>query len=101
MPILLIPRLILTLTLTLTLALTLTTLGKARSNRCGGVQGGISNGENIVERVAFNPASTIGREQDMVAREGEGGRERRREGPAFTSHSIHLTSSLMFVPQSG
>ena len=94
MPILLIPRLILTvtLTLTLTLALTLTTLGKARTNRCGGVQGGISNGENIVERVAFNPTSTIGREKDTVTREGEGGREGGRDPP---SHPILYISHFL------
>ena len=35
------------------------------------VQGGISNGENIVVRVAFKPTSTIGREQNTVTRAGE------------------------------
>jgi len=34
-------------------------LGTA-SNRSGGVQGGISNGEDIVVRVAFKPPATIG-----------------------------------------
>ena len=29
------------------------------SNRSGGVQGGISNGEDIVFRVAFKPTATI------------------------------------------
>ena len=33
------------------------------SNRSGGVQGGISNGEDIVIRVAFKPTATIGKEQ--------------------------------------
>jgi len=33
------------------------------SNRSGGVQGGISNGEPIYFRVAFKPTATIGREQ--------------------------------------
>jgi chorismate synthase len=35
------------------------------------VQGGISNGENVVVRVAFKPTSTIGREQNTVTRAGE------------------------------
>jgi chorismate synthase len=43
---------------------------RTRSNRSGGVQGGVSNGENIVVRVAFKPTSTIGREQNTVTREG-------------------------------
>ena len=41
------------------------------SNRSGGVQGGISNGENIIIRVAFKPTATIGKEQKTVTKEGE------------------------------
>lgn len=33
------------------------------TNRSGGVQGGITNGEPVVFRVAFKPPATIGREQ--------------------------------------
>lgn len=42
--------------------------GKIRTatNYSGGVQGGISNGEDIVFRVAFKPVSTIGLEQQTV-----------------------------------
>ena len=42
--------------------------GKVRTttNRSGGVQGGISNGENIIFRVAFKPTATIAREQATV-----------------------------------
>ena len=41
------------------------------SNRSGGVQGGISNGENIIIRVAFKPTATIGKEQKTVTKTGE------------------------------
>ncbi len=41
------------------------------SNQSGGVQGGISNGENIVIRVAFKPTATIGKEQKTVTKGGE------------------------------
>lgn len=41
------------------------------TNRSGGIQGGISNGENIVLRVAFKPTATIGKEQKTVTQEGE------------------------------
>ena len=41
------------------------------SNRSGGVQGGISNGENVVIRVAFKPTATIGKEQKTVTKSGE------------------------------
>jgi chorismate synthase len=36
---------------------------RARTNRSGGIQGGISNGETIVVHVAFKPTSTIGQVQ--------------------------------------
>jgi len=36
------------------------------TNRSGGVQGGISNGENIYFRVAFKPVATVMHEQDTV-----------------------------------
>jgi chorismate synthase len=41
------------------------------TNRSGGVQGGISNGENIILRVAFKPTATIRKQQHTVTREGE------------------------------
>ena len=42
--------------------------GKPRTltNRSGGVQGGISNGETIVFRVAFKPVATVMHEQATV-----------------------------------
>src|SRR5881628_743215 len=39
---------------------------RTRTNHSGGVQGGISNGEDIYFRVAFKPAATIAREQRTV-----------------------------------
>ena len=42
-----------------------------RTNRAGGTQGGISNGENIVIRVAFKPTATIRKEQKTVAITGQ------------------------------
>lgn len=41
------------------------------TNRSGGVQGGISNGEPIILRVAFKPTATIRKEQRTVTKEGE------------------------------
>ena len=40
---------------------------RTRTNRSGGVQGGISNGETICFRVAFKPTATIMREQETVS----------------------------------
>jgi chorismate synthase len=41
------------------------------SNRSGGVQGGISNGEDIVVRVGFKPTATISQSQQTVNRDGK------------------------------
>ncbi|KAK2971658.1 hypothetical protein RJ640_010899 [Escallonia rubra] len=42
---------------------------RTRTNRSGGIQGGISNGEIINMRIAFKPTSTIGRKQNTVTRD--------------------------------
>lgn len=39
---------------------------RTRTNRSGGIQGGISNGENVVVHVAFKPTSTIAQSQVRV-----------------------------------
>ena len=44
---------------------------RTRTNRSGGMQGGISNGEEIVFRVAFKPTATVLREQNTVTNTGE------------------------------
>jgi chorismate synthase len=41
------------------------------TNRSGGVQGGISNGEPIIFRVAFKPTATIAKAQQTVTNTGE------------------------------
>ena len=43
---------------------------RTTSNRSGGVQGGISNGETLRLRVAFKPTATIASAQQTVDREG-------------------------------
>ena len=42
-----------------------------RSNNSGGIQGGISNGNDIYFRVAFKPVATVLKEQPTVTKEGE------------------------------
>ncbi len=42
-----------------------------RTNRSGGVQGGISNGQDIYFQVAFKPTATIMRDQESVNEAGE------------------------------
>ena len=43
---------------------------RTRTNRSGGVQGGITNGETIYFRVAFKPTATVMREQKTVSAAG-------------------------------
>lgn len=43
---------------------------RTKTNLSGGVQGGISNGENIIIRVAFKPTATIRQIQESVTKEG-------------------------------
>lgn len=40
------------------------------TNRSGGIQGGVSNGEDIYFRVAFKPVATIMKRQETVSRDG-------------------------------
>nr|GMC77255.1 Chorismate synthase, chloroplastic [Ipomoea batatas] len=42
---------------------------RTRTNRSGGIQGGISNGEIIHMRVAFKPTPTINKKQMTVTRD--------------------------------
>lgn len=44
---------------------------RTATNRSGGIQGGISNGEYIYLRVAFKPVATIFKEQKSVTRDGQ------------------------------
>ena len=44
---------------------------RTRTNHSGGIQGGISNGEDIFFRVAFKPVATIMQDQESVNQEGE------------------------------
>ena len=43
---------------------------RTRTNWSGGIQGGISNGENIVVRAAFKPTATIMKPQETVDEDG-------------------------------
>jgi chorismate synthase len=44
---------------------------RTKTNRSGGIQGGITNGEHIILRAAFKPTATIGKEQNTVSTTGE------------------------------
>lgn len=44
---------------------------RTQSNHSGGIQGGISNGEDVYFRVAFKPVATIGKSQQTLTTRGE------------------------------
>jgi len=44
---------------------------RTRTNKSGGIQGGISNGEDIYFRVAFKPVATIMQDQESVDIQGQ------------------------------
>ena len=43
---------------------------RTRTNKSGGIQGGISNGEDIYFNVAFKPVATIMQDQESIDQEG-------------------------------
>mmetsp|Transcript_1661 Transcript_1661/g.1809 ORF Transcript_1661/g.1809 Transcript_1661/m.1809 type:complete len:442 (+) Transcript_1661:71-1396(+) len=72
---------------------------RTKTNRSGGIQGGISNGENIVIRVAFKPTSTIGQEQKTVTREGEETtlRGKGRHDPCVLPRAVPMVEAMMAI----
>ncbi|KAI8475939.1 MAG: chorismate synthase [Monoraphidium minutum] len=70
---------------------------RTRTNRSGGVQGGISNGENIVMRLAFKPTSTISRPQNTVTRELQETelRARGRHDPCVVPRAVPMVESMV------
>jgi chorismate synthase len=72
--------------------------GKIRTmtNNSGGVQGGISNGEDIIFRVAFKPTATIAREQKTVtaAQEETKIAARGRHDPCVLPRAIPIVEAM-------
>jgi chorismate synthase len=69
---------------------------RTRTNRSGGVQGGISNGETIYFRVAFKPTATIMREQRTVsvAREETTIKGRGRHDPCVLPRAVPMVEAM-------
>jgi chorismate synthase len=66
------------------------------TNRSGGVQGGISNGEDIVFRVAFKPTATITQVQQTVSVTGEPAelRARGRHDPCVLPRAVPMVEAM-------
>ena len=72
--------------------------GKIRTttNNSGGVQGGISNGEEIYFRIAFKPTATIAREQKTVSalREQTKLAARGRHDPCVLPRAVPIVEAM-------
>ena len=69
---------------------------RTRTNRSGGVQGGISNGETIYFRVAFKPTATILHEQQTVdvRHEDTTLRGRGRHDPCVLPRAVPMVEAM-------
>jgi chorismate synthase len=69
---------------------------RTATNRSGGIQGGISNGENIRFAVAFKPVATIFQEQETVTRDGEAVmfQARGRHDPCVLPRAVPIVESM-------
>jgi chorismate synthase len=69
---------------------------RTRTNYSGGIQGGISNGENIFFRVAFKPTATILRPQETVTVSGEPAQlsARGRHDPCVLPRAVPMVEAM-------
>jgi chorismate synthase len=69
---------------------------RTRTNFSGGVQGGISNGEDIIFRVAFKPTATILRSQETVTTSGEATElaARGRHDPCVVPRAVPIVEAM-------
>ena len=67
-----------------------------RSNRSGGIQGGISNGQDIYFRVAFKPVATVLMEQPTVDKNGNETilKARGRHDPCVLPRAVPIVEAM-------
>jgi chorismate synthase len=70
---------------------------RTRTNRSGGIQGGISNGEDIVVRAAFKPTATILMPQESVDIEGKNTtlQARGRHDPCVLPRAVPMVEAMI------
>ncbi|CAL5343438.1 unnamed protein product [Camellia sinensis] len=70
---------------------------RTRTNRSGGIQGGISNGEIINMRIAFKPTSTIGKKQHTVTRDKHATEliARGRHDPCVVPRAVPMVEAMV------
>lgn len=69
---------------------------RTKTNNSGGIQGGISNGENIYFSVAFKPAATISQDQHTSTYDGKDGvlAARGRHDPSVVPRAVPIVESM-------
>lgn len=72
---------------------------RTTTNRSGGIQGGISNGEPIVFRLAFKPTATITQKQQTVSRSGEETElaARGRHDPCVLPRAVPMVEAMAWL----
>ncbi|XP_051121314.1 chorismate synthase 2, chloroplastic-like [Andrographis paniculata] len=70
---------------------------RTRTNRSGGIQGGISNGETINMRIAFKPTPTIFIKQNTVTRDGHDTelKVRGRHDPCVAPRAVPIVEAMV------
>lgn len=68
-------------------------------NDSGGIQGGISNGEDIIFRIAFKPVATLSREQNTVSKDGENTtlKARGRHDPCVLPRAVPMIEAMTYL----
>ncbi len=72
---------------------------KTATNNSGGIQGGISNGEPIILRVAFKPTATIRKEQQTVDADGNATilNAKGRHDPCVLPRAVPMVEAMVAI----
>ncbi len=72
---------------------------RTRTNHSGGIQGGISNGEDILMRLAFKPTATLMIEQATVTDRGENTtlRGKGRHDPCVLPRAVPIVEAMAWI----
>jgi chorismate synthase len=72
---------------------------RTATNLSGGIQGGISNGEDVIVRVAFKPTATISSEQMTITRDNEAIvlAAKGRHDPCVLPRAVPLVEAMMLL----
>jgi chorismate synthase len=70
--------------------------GSTKTNYSGGVQGGISNGEDIYFQIAFKPVATIMKPQEFTAKDGANVaiKGRGRHDPCVVPRAVPIVEAM-------